>query len=177
MFPAPVDGMSVYSFVNNGFITTSYDIFSGWSNDRSIAAGEGVLVFVPSGPSVAYQTYGIFHPNYFSRSIPTNYSIITSPLYHRLSGGLSTQIDEFNPTLPGGYSLVPVNSSSNPKARASRNKAGVSNQYIDYTLTTGGDWQTNSVTTTVPILLGEGLWIENRFSSSQGWTVTVPIWE
>jgi hypothetical protein len=102
--------------------------------------------------------------------------MITSPLHHKLYGGSATQIDEFNSTRLGGYSLVPVNSSSNPKARASRNKAGVSNQYTDYTLTTGGQWQTNSVNTTVPILIGEGLWIENRFGSSQNWSVTVPIW-
>jgi hypothetical protein len=69
--------------------------------------------------------------------------------------------------------LVPVNSSSNPKAHASSNKFGV---YIDYKLTTGSQWQTNSVNTTVPILIGEGVWIENRFGSSQTWSVSVPIW-
>jgi len=71
---------------------------------------------------------------------------------------------------------VPVNSSSNPKARVDRNKAGVSNQYIDYIFTTGGQWQTNSVNTTVPILIGEGLWLDNLFGSSQTWSVSVPIW-
>jgi hypothetical protein len=85
-------------------------------------------------------------------------------------------MDAFNSTRLGGYSLVRVNSSSNPKARASRNKAGISNQYIDYTLTRGDDWQTNSGSTTVPILIGEGLWIENRFGSSQSWSASVPIW-
>jgi hypothetical protein len=71
---------------------------------------------------------------------------------------------------------VPVNSGSNPKARASRNKAGIQNQYTDYTLTTGSQWQTNSVNTTVPILIGEGVWLENRFGSSTNWSVSVPIW-
>jgi hypothetical protein len=35
---------------------------------------------------------------------------------------------KFTATRLGGYSLVPVDSSSNPKARASRNKAGIQNQ-------------------------------------------------
>jgi hypothetical protein len=69
-----------------------------------------------------------------------------------------------------------VNSTSNPKATADRNKSGASNDYIQYTLTTGSQWQTNSVNTTVPILLGEGVWIENRFGSSQTWSVSLPIW-
>jgi hypothetical protein len=120
-------------------------------------------------------------PLYCVVSIALNHAfrritIITSPLYHKLAGGSATQIDEFNTTRLGGYSLVPVNSSSNPKARTSRNKAGVVNQYIDYTLTTGSQWQTNSVNTTVPILIGEGVWVENRFGSSQTWTVSLPIW-
>ena len=133
-------------------------------------------MFVPSGPKAAFQTYGLFYTNYFSRTLPTGYSIITSPLYHKLAGGSATQIDEFNSSQLGGYSLVPVNSSSNPKARVSRNKVGLANQYIDYTLTTGSQWQTNSANTTVPILLGEGFWIENRFGSNQSWSVSVPIW-
>lgn len=86
----------------------------------------------------------------------------------RSLGAFSTDID--------GLSQIPVNSSSNPKSKAYRNKDGVSASYYEYFLTTGGQWQSNSVNTTVPILLGESVLVENRFGSSQTWTVPLTIW-
>jgi hypothetical protein len=180
MFPSPLGGTSVFYQTNGSLTSISWDDLSNvWSpSDRGLSAGEGVVVYTAAGGTntIPYQAYGLFSENSFSRILPTGYSIITSPLFHKYSGGSATQIDEFNSTRLGGYSLVPVNSTANPKARASRNKAGVANQYIDYTLTTGSQWQTNSVNTTVPILIGEGVWLENRFGSSQTWSVSTPIW-
>jgi hypothetical protein len=179
-FPTPYDGTTVYYFTNGNFQTLSYSsIFGEWSDsDRALAAGEGVLVYsAASGTNtLAYRAYGLFSENSFSRTLPSGYSMITSPLFHKYSGGSATQIDEFNSTRLGGYSLVPVNSSSNPKAYASRNKTGASNDYINYTLTSGGQWETNSVNTTVPILIGESVWLDNLFGSAQTWSVSLPIW-
>jgi hypothetical protein len=178
VFLDPVDGDTMNREISGTLTGVSYsDLDGDWiPSGHQLTMGEGVLVNNVSVNPLNFNVYGLFSTNSFSRTMPTNYSMICSPLYHKLSGGSVTQIDEFNSTRLGGYSLVPVNSSSNPKARANRNKAGVQNQYVDYTLTTGGQWQTNSVNTTVPILLGEGVWFENRSGSNQTWTVSLPIW-
>lgn len=177
ILPGAPTGTKMHQMTNGSLsASTLSPLTSTWNPAQTYQAGEGSLVQNFSGSAISFQVYGIFGTNTFSRTLPTGYSIIASPLYHLLPGGSSTQIDALSSTSLGGLSQIPVNSSSNPKARADRNNTGVLNDYINYTLTTGSQWQAGGANTTVPILLGEGVWYENRFGSAQSWSVPLSIW-
>jgi hypothetical protein len=179
MFPSPVGGTTVYYLLPDGsFPAVSWDdLDSVWSpEDRSISMGEGFLVASGTTNNFPFQIYGLFATNTFSRNLWTNWSILTSPLYHKYPGGSATQIDQFNTNRLGGLEILPVTSASNPQSRVSRNKNGVANQYNDYTLTTGNQWQLSATNTVVPILIGEGYFYDNLSGTNRTWTVPLKIW-
>jgi len=153
------------------------DLDSVWSPaDRSMSMGEGFLIFSGTTNSFPFQVYGLFATNTFSRNLWTNWSILASPVYHKYPLGAATQIDEFNTNRLGGLEILPVTSGLNPQSRVSRNKNGVANQYNDYTLTTGNQWQLNGTNSVVPILIGEGFFYQNLSGTNRTWTVPLKIW-
>jgi hypothetical protein len=179
MFPSPVGGTTVYYLLSDGsFPAVSWDdIDSVWSpEDRSMAMGEGFLVFSGTTNNLPFQAYGLFATNTFSRNLWTNWSILASPLYHKYAGGSATQIDELDTNHLGGLEILPVTSTSNPQSKVSRNKNGVANQYNDYTLTSASQWQFNGTNTVVPILTGEGFFFQNLSGTNKTWTVPLTIW-
>ena len=147
-----------------------------WLSQHTYGAGEGALLYNPGGGSLSYQTWGIFAENSFSRSCPTGYSLLAIPLIQPYGGGSVTQVDELNSAHKSGLSLLPAESSANPKSNVGRNDSGVINTYLSYQLTTGGQWQKNGSNSNVPLTLGEGFWFQNNFPYTTNWTNYIQIW-
>jgi hypothetical protein len=176
IFPSPVDGLNL-TRLTNGFQwedAAVYD-FGEWNHNDALQRGEGAVVFSPTTNLVA-QFWGLFSTNGFSKTIPSGWSILTTPLYHVTDFTLMT-VDTLNTNSPAGASSFPISSTSSPQARLERIPNPSSSTFSLYSLT-NGVWYINGTNSLpIPIASGESILWRNEATNSATWSInSIPIW-
>jgi hypothetical protein len=172
IFLEPVDLTTVYKFVTNSYVISTY--FGGaWYPDVTVGLCEGVLVNAPTNRTQRYLVTGLFGTNSITRPIASDLSILCSPRY-QLAVPAQWQVDQLDTNRLGGYSAIPVQTPGrNPQCEVSR-MIDLAGSYQTFTLTTNNVWQSGGTNTVVPLELTEGFWIDKPTNAT--WYVRRAIW-
>jgi hypothetical protein len=159
------ENTTIFRFINNAYVTFTYDPLSGWLDDNYVVAGTNQLI---QGEGVWIQ-------------VPTNCTLT-------MSGGVpGSNVQTNRIVLKEGFQILgfgyPVtlsatNAISNPLENDTIFKY-VSGTYVTYTYDPLSGWLDDSyVVVDVPLNMGEGFWYQRQFGSgSNTWAQVKPyVW-
>jgi hypothetical protein len=173
IIPEPAEFTTVHRWINvsNQYESVSY-CFGGWDQTLDIGAFEGFIVDAPANTWQRFVFSGLFDTNVITANIPSGFSMLCSPLYE--TDSTTWLVDLLTTNKLGGNSLLPVQTPwNNPQSTIYRMVDALGN-FQTYTLGATNAWQTNGVTTTVPLHLAEGFWLNKPTNAT--WTIHRRIW-
>ena len=171
----PSEGLLVYKWRNasNVFHLITHE-FGTWSDTTNLVEQmEGIIVQNPATNTVRYVVQGIFSTNALTRSLPTGWSLLSSPLY-KLTVPSEYRVDTLDTNRLGGFSQLPVRSPGFPLESKLEQLVGSSSYTLASYSLTNSAWRVGGVVTNIHLGLTEGFWLNKPTNAT--WSVSLPIW-